>query len=282
MAGQAGAAAVIACMILTFTQVHYWRDTRTLFTRAAAVTDQSYLAYYNIGCYAMDDGEYAEAILCFKKALGAEPDDTRWANHSPAYNDLGYAYLQEGETSNAVANFEKAIAIQPRFPQAYYNLGCAFLNNKQPGEAVDCFQRALAMDPSAATIHYKLANALMQLGRYAEAIAEYSATLQLRPGMDEAANNLAWLLATCSDRSLRNGARALTLARQASERSHNQNPIIVGTLAAAYAEAGKLPEAVAAAQQARRLALDQNNSTLAALLESQLRRYENSAGDSHP
>jgi hypothetical protein len=39
---------------------------------------------------------------------------------------------------------------------------------------------------------------------------------------------------------------------------------------------------VAAAQQARRLALDQNNSTLAALLESQLRRYENSAGDSHP
>ena len=100
--------------------------------------------------------------------------------------------------------------------------------------------------------------------------------------MDEAANNLAWLLATCSDPSLRNGLRAVTLARQASEHSHNQNPIILGTLAAAYAEVGKLSEAVATAQRARQLALDQNNRTLAQVLESQLRGYQDSNGGSHP
>jgi tetratricopeptide (TPR) repeat protein len=282
MATLAGAAAVIACLVLTSTQVPYWRDTRALFMRAAAVTDQYYLAYYNIGCYAMDEGQYPDAILCFKKALSSEPDNTRWADHSPAYNNLGYAYLQEGEITNAVPNFEKALAIRPHYPEAYYNLGCAFLNNKQPGEAVDCFQRALAMDSSVAAIHYKFANALMQLGRYAEAIAEYAQTLKIRPNMDEAANNLAWLLATCSDRSLRNGAQAVTLARQASEHSHHQNPIILGTLAAAYAEVGKLSEAVATAQQARQLALDQNNRALAGVLESQLRRYQSSNGGSHP
>jgi Flp pilus assembly protein TadD len=282
MAAMVGAMAVIACMVLTSRQVPYWRDTRALFMRAAAVTDPSYLAYYNIGCFAMDDVQYPEAILCFKKALSAEPDNTRWADHSPAYNDLGYAYLQEGEMSNAVANLEKAIAIRPRYPEAYYNLGCAFLNNKQPGEAVDCFQRALAMDSSVAAIHYKLANALMQSGQYAQAIAEYAQTLQLSPNMDEAANNLAWLLATCSDPSLRNGLRAVTLARQASDHSHNQNPIILGTLAAAYAEVGKLSEAVATAQRARQLALDQNNRTLAEVLESQLRRYQDSNGGFHP
>ena len=282
IAALAGAGAVIACVVLTSKQLPYWRDTRTLFTRAASVTDRSYLAFYNIGCYAMDDREYPDAIVLFKKALSAEPDNARWANHSLAYNDLGYAYLQEGQLSNAVANFEKALTIRPRYPEAYYNLGCAFLANKQPAEAVDCFQRALALDSSVAQIHYKLANALMQSGRYTEAIAEYDRALQLRPNMDEAANNLAWLLATCPDHSLRNGGRAVTLARQASEQSRNQNPIFLGTLAAAYAEVGNLSEALTAAHQARQLAIDENNTALAGFLESQLRLYQKSSGSSAP
>jgi hypothetical protein len=81
---------------------------------------------------------------------------------------------------------------------------------------------------------------------------------------------------------LRNGVRAVTLARQASEHSHDQNPVILGTLAAAYAETGNLSEAAATAQRARQLALDQNNRTLAGALESQWRRYQNGSGGSHP
>jgi tetratricopeptide (TPR) repeat protein len=281
-AALAGGMAVIACMIWTPLQVHYWRNTRTLFMRAASVTDQNYLAYYNLGCYAKDEGEYAQAILYFKKALSAEADNAPWANHARAYNNLGYAYLHQGEITNAVVDFERALALQPQYPEAYYNLGRAFLTNNQPDVAVDCFQRALAMDSSVAEIHYKLATALLQLGRPAEAITQYSQTLQLSPGMDDAANNLAWLLATCSDRSLRDGARAVALARQASGHSHDQNPVILGTLAAAYAETGKLSEAAATAQQARQLALAQNNRTLAGALEAQWRRYQDGNGGSHP
>jgi Flp pilus assembly protein TadD len=161
-------------------------------------------------------------------------------------------------------------------------MGRAFLTNRQPDVAVDCFQRALALDPSVAEIHYKLANALVQSGRPSAAIAEYSQTLQLRPGMDEAANNLAWLLATCSDRSLRDGAKAVTLARQASAHSHDQNPVILGTLAAAYAESGQRSQAVATAQRARQLALAQNNLALARMLASQVRQYQDDRGGPHP
>jgi tetratricopeptide (TPR) repeat protein len=250
--------------------------------RAAAVTDQYFLAYYNIGCYALDQGEYGQAIQDYKKALSSEPDDTLWSNHSRAYNDLGFAYLHEGQISNAVANFEKALVLEPSYPQAYFNLGRAFLTNNQPDVAVDCFQRALALDPGVAEIHYKLANALVQLRRPAQAMAEYAETLRLNPGMDDAANNLAWLLATCSDRSLRDGPRAVKLARQASERSHGQNPVILGTLAAAFAEAGQLSEAVATAQRARQMALAQRNSALAGVLESQLQMYQAGGGGFHP
>jgi hypothetical protein len=100
--------------------------------------------------------------------------------------------------------------------------------------------------------------------------------------MEEAANNLAWLLATCPDRSLRDGARALTLARQASAHSHDQNPLILGTLAAAYAETGQRAEALATAQRALQLALAQDNPALAHMLESQIRQYKDAGGGSLP
>jgi len=206
-AALAGGLAVVVCMVLTQVQIHYWRDTRALFMRAAEVTEQYYLAYYNIGCYALDEGEYSKAIAYFKKALSAEPDSTLWSDHSSAYNDLGFAYLRQGQISNAVANLEKALALRPNYPQAYYNMGRAFLANRQPEVALDCFQRALALDPS---------------------------------------------------------------------------PVVLGALADAYAAAGNLPAAVAAAQRARTLALAQNNPSLAGSLESQLRRYQNGRGGSPP
>jgi hypothetical protein len=46
------------------------------------------------------------------------------------------------------------------------------------------------------------------------------------------------------------------LAARACELDHRQQPMFIGTLAAAYAEAGRFDEAVAAAQQAHDLALE--------------------------
>ena len=280
-AALAGAAAILVCIILTLLQESYWHDTGTLFARTAAVTDKHYLTYYNLGCDALEHDDYPQALDLFKTAL--HPDlDLPWLDHSHAYNYLGFAYMRTGEITNAVSYFELAVKRQPRYAEAYYNMGCTFLTNRQPDVAVDCFQHALAIDPSDAEIHYKLANTLVELDRPADAIAHYSQALQLRPNMDEAANNLAWLLATCPDRSLRNASRAVGLARRASERSHNQNPVILGTLAVSLAAEGNLSEAAATAQRARQLALSQNNLTLAGALESQWRRYQGGSGGAPP
>jgi tetratricopeptide (TPR) repeat protein len=277
-----GAAAVAACLVLTPLQIPYWRNSVTLFAHAAEVTDENYMTCYNVGCAAMDEGNFPRAQRCFERALRVIDKSASKLFQARAHNNLGCALLEQGQIPGAVSNFESALVLQPKFPQALFNMGRAFTANNQPDVAADCFQRALALDSGAAQIHYKLANALLQLGRPAEAIAQFSQALQLRPGLDEAANNLAWLLATCPDRSLRDGARAVKLARQASEHSGGRNPVILGTLAAAYAEEGKLSDAVAAAQQARQLALAQTNTALAGELESQLRQYQGGKGGSHP
>jgi tetratricopeptide (TPR) repeat protein len=90
----------------------------------------------------------------------------------------------------------------------------------------------------------------------------------------EAQNNLARVLATSLLASLCNGNQAVKLAQQANQLTGGENPIILSTLAAAYAEAGRFPEAVETAQRALRLAETQSNTTLADAIRSQMKLYQ--------
>ena len=82
--------------------------------------------------------------------------------------------------------------------------------------------------------------------------------------MAKTLNNLALILATSSDDSLRNGAEAVRLAERVCELTHHRDPLFIGTLASAYAEAGRFPEAVATAEQAVQLATAAGQTAVAA------------------
>lgn len=66
--------------------------------------------------------------------------------------------------------------------------------------------------------------------------------------------NLAWSLATSPDAAKRNGALAVKLAEDACQRTQYREPVMVGTLAAAYAEAGRFKDAISTMQKASTLA----------------------------
>jgi hypothetical protein len=102
------------------------------------------------------------------------------------------------------------------------------------------------------------------------------------PGQFRIQNNLAWLLATASDKSLRDGARAVALATQASQLSGGANPVILHTLAVAYAEEGDYRQATLAARRALELALEARNSALAATLQKELEHYETNLPAANP
>jgi hypothetical protein len=82
------------------------------------------------------------------------------------------------------------------------------------------------------------------------------------------------LLATSRDASLRNGNQAVELAQRANQLTGGENPVILCTLAAACAEAGRFPEAVAIAQRALSLAGAQSNKALADDLQSEMKLYQ--------
>jgi hypothetical protein len=82
------------------------------------------------------------------------------------------------------------------------------------------------------------------------------------------------VLATSPQASVRNGVRAVELAQQAERLSGGKDLSVLGTLAAAYAEARRFPDAVATAQRALDLATSQTNLTRADTLRAQLGLYQ--------
>ena len=98
--------------------------------------------------------------------------------------------------------------------------------------------------------------------------------VRLQPNQIGFVNQLAWVLATCPKASVRNGAEAVELAQRAVRISGGRAPAVLGTLAAAYAEAGRFPEAVQTARNALELATQQNKQTLAESLKAKLPLYQ--------
>jgi tetratricopeptide (TPR) repeat protein len=128
--------------------------------------------------------------------------------------------------------------------------------------------------PNDADCHTVLAIALDEKGQSAEAVEHYEKALAISPQSVSALNNLAWILATSSNASLRNGARAIQFAQQADQLSGNNNALVLRTLAAAYAEAGQFGKAIESAQAARRLAQKQGDNSVAGELEQEMALYE--------
>ena len=114
---------------------------------------------------------------------------------------------------------------------------------------------------------------LGQLGRTREAVVQYREALRLNPNLAGALNNLAWALAASPDDELRNGPEAVRLAQRACELTHYGEPLFLGTLAAAYAEAGRFPEAVTTAEKAEQLATDAGLTAVAAKNRELLELY---------
>jgi Flp pilus assembly protein TadD len=225
-------------------------------------------AHNILGLILLQKGKVDAAIVQFQEALRIMPD------FAEAHYVLGNALRQKGRVDEAISHFQRALQIKPDFAEAHNNLGTALRQKGRVDEAISHYQKALQIMPDNESVHVNLANAFLQKGGVDQAIVHFQNALQIEPADMEVQNNLAWLLATCAQSSLRNGDKAVQLARQANELAGGKNPVILGTLAAAFAEAGRFSEAVETAQRALRLAGAQSNTGLAGALQSEMKLYQ--------
>ncbi len=225
------------------------------------------------------------------------------------HNDLGVEYAEQGNVSSAMREFELSLTYNPDNADARVNLGHALaLQGKFP-EAEAQFLAALKARPTSASAHAAYANLLRREGRTPEvlyhlrmavlfkpdvetlmnlsslehnmghsdrAAAELKEALTIKPDPTKATvlNNLAWILATCPDSSVRNGAEGVKNAEEACKLTSFQQAGMVGTLAAAYAEAGHFPEAISTAEKAISMATAADNMQFAAANHQLLLLYQ--------
>jgi len=274
------------------------------YRQAVALRPDYAEAHYNLGRLLVEQGQLNDAIAHYERAAAINPADAE------AQNNLGVTLFGIGRTDDAIAHYQKALEIRPHYAEtscnlanaliakddfdgaiarykaclaaipdqeeAQYNLASALLRKGRTDEAIVEYQKVLQMQPESADAHANLGIAWLAKGRARDAIAEYTKAVQISPENLAALSNLAWLLATSADSSLRNGSEAVRLAERADSASSrsDKHPTVLRILAAAYAEAGQFAEAKETAQHALEAANIQGNTTLANTLRDEIALYE--------
>ncbi len=214
---------LIALALCTRAQLRYWQDSVTLYRRTLAVTPGNPIVHGNLGSALVEQGKLTEAAEQFAEALRLKPQ------YAEAESNWGFALALQGKLEEAIAKYRAALALKPDMERTRYTLG----------------------------------QALLMQGKRDEAIAEYRAALEINPDWPAPLNDLAWFRATDPDPSKRDGPEAVALAERACRLTGFQQALFVGTLAAAYAEAGRFDEAIQTGQKARQLALAAGQKELA-------------------
>jgi tetratricopeptide (TPR) repeat protein len=261
---------------LAAAQTSFWKNSEGLWDHALSVTSNNDFAHNNLGFLYLRRGELDKAISHFETAL-----KIRSGNDQTHYNlgtalvhmNLANALARKGRPEEAIVHYEEAIKLRPDYGDAYYNFGSVLFQQGRIDDAIAQWQKALAIQPNDAAGHTSLGNALLQKGWPEQAIVHYQTALQVDPREVNARNNMAWVLATSSDPSIRNGAKAVSLAAKAVEISGGKEPIFFRTLAASYSECGKFADAIAAAEKGQKIAISRGDSDLARTLEKDIALY---------
>lgn len=261
------------------------------YRKALLINPRKDSAHNNLGLALVNQGKVEEALQHYEAALGLNP------NNDAALYNYGVSLVMVGRFDDALIEFQKVLGLLPNDPMSLYQIGRVLCLQEKLEEAHQYLSESLRIAPGQANVHYQLGMLLERQGKtdeavphfsealkykpnyfepwahlgliagmagnYNDAIRCYREALKLQPDSVEILNNLAWILAANSDPAIRNGEEAVALARKASDLTGSKEPMLLGTLAAALAEAGRFSEAIATANKARELALAANQPEIA-------------------
>jgi Tfp pilus assembly protein PilF len=281
-----------ACALQARVQVKYWRNSGTLFQHALAIDPDNYIAHCSYGCYLRDQGQLEPARIECQRAVQLAPI------YVPAYTYLSGILELEGKEDEALSVLREGLKIRPDFSDARCDLAKLLLEKNLDREAEKELKEGLKFDLDDSQLHLFLGYALARQGKYesaeeqfaegarldpenpashfqwalalaaqhqtAAAIAQYRAALRLQPDFANALNNLAWLLASSSDATFRDGPEAIRLASRACLLTQTNDAVKIQTLANACAAAGDFDQAVVWAQKATEIALAHGQTNVAA------------------
>jgi Flp pilus assembly protein TadD len=265
-----GVAAVLVGLLsfLTFQRAQVFASEETLFRDTLAKNPAAWGIHNDLGVILAARKNYSEAMEHFVASLQSNPD------YSEAQSNLGQALAVQGKLNDAEPHYLAAIKLKPDDPETHRRFAVLLIQQGRTREALHHQRMALtfSLKPDI-KMRMDYVALLHQTGDLRGAVAQLRQVLLLKPDSVEALNNLAWMLATASDDTLRDGAEAVRYAERAARLPPVKEMCVPGTLAAAYAEAGRFPEAIATAEKAVEMETAAGETRFAAINRQLLRLY---------
>ena len=175
----AAAAILAALFAATRTQVGYWRDSITLFTRAVELDPRSHVAHGNLAAELIERGDYEGGRRQLDAAVEARPDvPDLWVS-------LGSIDARQGDHRKALAHYRRALEIAPGHLMANLNYGLSAVHLGNYEEAIPLLEAVVAQQARGhferlVMAHRALAHAYRAQGRAREAAAHEAAVQRLR------------------------------------------------------------------------------------------------------
>jgi tetratricopeptide (TPR) repeat protein len=241
LCGVVGGILLLACVARTRDQLAVWRNSETLCKHALAVTKGNVIAQYNLGMYYQQHGRPEEAMACYRKTLGMQPD------HADALNNIGYLLTGQKRYGEAIQYFGAALKADPNSAEARNNIGYALCQAGKTDEGIAQYRLALKTTPDHLGVLNNLGNVYAQKRDFKTAIPYYEASLRVDPDQAIAQYGLAHALDSIGDRE-----QAIEHYRLAARESTN-NPEPHYDFALALARKGQINDALAEFREAARL-----------------------------
>lgn len=252
------------------------------YTRAIAIDDSSTMFLVSRGNLLVNMKKYDVAIKDYDKAIAlngacttaffhraaayqlsdnfeaAIADYTTVISQDPpavdALRNRAIVFTACGQLENALADFNAAIAIDATNAEVFYLRGKIHGQQMRYASAIEDFTESLRLDDTLVQNYRTRGLVHKKLGNYENAVRDFSEFVRRRPTNQWILNELAWIQATCADDKVRDGPKAVELAKRACAESNWKDSSFIDTLAAAYAETGDWKNAVGNQEQAIRLA----------------------------
>ncbi len=224
-------------------------------------------ALCNFGVVLIRQKRYEEAHAHLAKAVQLQPTAPL------CHRNFGDVLVHLGRRADAMAAYRRTLRLDPTQTLARTNLGGLLLMAGDLDAAAAEFAEGARLDPNEPFVHFCLARALARQKKEEQAIRSYRRAVELKGDYLDALGALARLLAAARDPALRNGAEAVAHARRACELTRHEAPEFLDVLAAAHAQAGAFPDAIATARKALNLAEDAHKDALARNIAARLSLY---------
>ena len=253
---------------LSLVATHRLEEGIIAYSRALHLEPAYPEAHNNLATALAQSGKIEEAIREYNESLRLSPND------SGTENNLAIILGRAGRPDEAADHFSKAIRLDPQAAGTRFNLGNLYMNHGRPDDALAQYSEAIRLRSGFVEAHCNAALILQSEGKIAEAVRHYETALRMKPDHVPAMNSLAWIYATSGDPSFQNGAEAVRLAEEACKRTGYREGDELDTLAAAYAAAGRFPDAVRVANQALEIAKSSGQSQMAQFIQNRIKLYD--------